>query len=258
MVKKLFKHEALFYLRWFIPLVPACLGIALLSKLTMLFPYSQITEIVKSMILSVYVFSLGAMIVFGIVIVSLRFFRSMFTHEGYFTHTIPVEPSTLLNCKLICGVLFMLVLIIAAGISIFILSLGQELGVVLGQLFEGLGHAFKAGEGLDIVLTIIELVLAGLFYLLRTILHVYCACSIGQRMKSKIGGAIMWFFILYGIQQGAGTVLELVFLPILFNNVSSNVTLHITLTGFALYQFAIALTFYLISRFRIKNRLNLE
>lgn len=258
MVKKLFKHEALFYLRWFIPLAAACLGIALISKLTMLFPDNQITVMLKSMIFSLYTFSLGAMIVFGFVIVSLRFFRSMFTREGYFTHTIPVEPSTLLNCKLICGVLFMLVLVAVAGTSVFIMSLGQELGVVLGQLFEGLGHAFKAGEGLDVVLIIIEGVLLGLFFLLRTILHVYCACSIGQRMKSKIGGAIMWFFILYGIQQGAGTVLELVFLPILFSDNFSTVTMHIMLSGYALYQFAIALTFYLISRFRIKNRLNLE
>ena len=77
-------------------------------------------------------------------------------------------------------------------------------------------------------------------------------------MKSKIGGAIMWFFILYGIQQGAGTVLELVFLPVLFNDSFSTVTMHIMLSGYALYQFAIALTFYLISRYRIKNRLNLE
>ena len=66
MVKKLFKHEALFYLRWFIPLAAACLGIALLSKLTMLFPDNQITVILKQFILSIYIFSLGAMIVFGI------------------------------------------------------------------------------------------------------------------------------------------------------------------------------------------------
>ncbi|MBR4661646.1 MAG: hypothetical protein IKO92_02805, partial [Clostridia bacterium] len=114
MVRKLYKHEALFYLRWFIPIAAACVGIALISKLTMLFPNNQITEIIKSMIISVYISSLFAMIVFGIVIVSLRFFRSMFTHEGYFTHTIPVEPSALLNCKLICGVLFMLVLVAVA------------------------------------------------------------------------------------------------------------------------------------------------
>ena len=258
MVKKLFKHEALFYLRWFIPLAAACLGIALISKLTMLFPDNQLTTILKSMIISLYTFSLGAMIVFGFVIVSLRFFRSMFTREGYFTHTIPVEPSTLLNCKLICGVLFMLVLVAVAGTSVFIMSLGQELGVVLGQLFEGIGHAFKVGEGLDVVLTIIELVLAGLFYLLRTILHVYCACSIGQRMKSKIGGAIMWFFILYGIQQGSDTVVWLIFTPLILKGSSSIVSLHILISAYALYQFAIALTFYLISRFRIKNRLNLE
>ena len=68
----------------------------------------------------------------------------------------------------------------------------------------------------------------------------------------------LWFFILYRIQQGAGTVLELVFLPVLFNDSFSTVTMHIMLSGYALYQFAIALTFYLISRYRIKNRLNLE
>ncbi|MBQ1503323.1 MAG: hypothetical protein IIZ35_04900 [Clostridia bacterium] len=258
MVRKLYKHEALFYLRWFIPIAAACVGIALISKLTMLFPNNQITEIIKSMIISVYISSLFAMIVFGIVIVSLRFFRSMFTHEGYFTHTIPVEPSALLNCKLICGVLFMLVLVAVAGTSVFIMSLGQELAIVLNQIFKGFASAFRNGEGLDVVLLIIEVCLCALFYLLRTILHVYCACSIGQRMKSKIGGAIMWFFILYGIQQGAGTVLELVFLPVLFNDSFSTVTMHIMLSGYALYQFAIALTFYLISRYRIKNRLNLE
>ena len=160
--------------------------------------------------------------------------------------------------SLICGVLFMLVLVAVAGTSVFIMSLGQELAIVLNQIFKGFASAFRNGEGLDVVLLIIEVSLCALFYLLRTILHVYCACSIGQRMKSKIGGAIMWFFILYGIQQGTGTVLELVFLPILFNDSFSTVTMHIMLSGYAFYQFAIALTFYLISRYRIKNRLNLE
>ena len=258
MVKKLYKHEALFYLRWFIPLAAACLGIALISKLTLFFGDNQFIQILKSMMIGLYISSLGAMIVFGFVVVSLRFFRSMFTHEGYFTHTIPVEPSTLLNCKLICGTLFMITLAAIAATSIFILSLGQELGIILWNLFGAIGDAFSKGHGVDLVLFVIEICFCALFFLLRWILHVYCACSIGQRMKSKIGGAIMWFFILYGIQQGSDTFLWLIFTPMIVRNNSSIVSIHILFSAYALYQFAIALTFYLISRYRIKNRLNLE
>ena len=208
-----------------------------------------------NLLTSLYLTAIYAVCILGFVIVSLRFFKSMFTHEGYFTHTIPVESSTLLHVKLITGFCFMLVLALTVIASVIIVSAGTEFNVVY-ELVKLIESSIRVGRGVDVVIVTVELISLCILAILAAMLHVYAACAIGQRMKSKIGGAIMWFFIIYGIMQAANAVLMIGLTMVAASGITPSY--HAVLLVYEAFLLSVVVTYYLITRLRLKNKLNLE
>lgn len=266
MVGKLFKYEARFYLRWLIPIAAACLGLGIISKILYFVPDSpndfSILFIITNMIRSVYLVAINAMIVFGYVIVGIRFLKSTFTQEAYFTHTIPVKSSTILNVKLLAGSLFVLALRIAAFGSILLIYTGRVTTTVIEAVSEVLSQASKSGNLPDVILISAEVAALAFFLLFVEILHPYAACALGQRMKSKVGGAIMFYFIIGGIIEAVmsffyvGGISYLAFGDFRYTEPPLYIV-HVALGIAVLTVAAFDVTFYLITRHRLKNRLNI-
>lgn len=92
----------------------------------------------------------GQMIYLGV-----RYYRSMFSDEGYLTHTLPVKPAHLLIAKAVTAgcwslllnfllIVFILILVFAAVCGIAPITFGD----IWEALLDSLSEIFQSGEGL--------------------------------------------------------------------------------------------------------------
>ncbi|MBQ7475655.1 MAG: hypothetical protein IJS78_07045 [Clostridia bacterium] len=265
MVGKLFKYEFKYYLRWLIPIMSGCVVLALTSKLFYLVRDVQELYLITQMVYSTYTMLIGAAVVLGYVIVALRFLKSTFTQEAYFTHTIPVKPSTLLNVKFASGALFMIVIIAGAVGSFIMMFTGSVFSTVTKGVADMISSAFRENALGNFILGVFEVILLSLLVIFVEILHPYAACAIGQRMKSKTGGAIMWYFIIFAIIRAGSTLFmigNLSWISALESieesgRVVPTVSPHLIMWIYISVVLAVDLTFYFITRHRLKKKLNI-
>ena len=94
-------------------------------------------------------------------------------------------------CKMLCGVLVIIIDFIAVIASLLIMGAGTE---VLAEVFEVLKAGFKfAGEKLtaaQIISLTAEFIIAIIIGMFQSLLMFYAAIAIGQQFKSRVGGAV--------------------------------------------------------------------
>lgn len=147
MLKKLYKYELYSLFRNLLPIYAAVLGFALLSRLTLLIKTDNtLLQIPAGISTTVYAFSIIAVFVVGMVVVVMRFYKNLLSGEGYLTFTLPFTATQHIVCKLLCGVLVIVIDFIAVIASLLIMGAGTE---VLAEVFEVLKAGFKfAGKSL--------------------------------------------------------------------------------------------------------------
>ena len=144
MLKKLYKHEFKALLRWLVFVWIGVIALAVLNRCsTALLQWyteerldaglgSQMEDIAQALIVNklltsltttlTVIYALGAVagmiISYGLVVV--RFYKNLFTSEGYFTFSIPVSPVQHIWCKLICGMAMILASTVVVIISLII------------------------------------------------------------------------------------------------------------------------------------------
>ena len=95
MVKKLLKHEFIYYFRTFALFLPIVLVIAAMTRVFRLFENSDsvIASIaVGSSALMLFV-ACWALLVLSVIVAVVRFYKNMYSAEGYLTFTLPVKHS---------------------------------------------------------------------------------------------------------------------------------------------------------------------
>ena len=273
MVKKLFKHEFLAYMRALLPMHLIMLGIAALTRFVYIFEEdSTMFNIIGTSSIVALVVSCLVCLVLSSVNIITRFYKNMFTHEGYLSFTLPVTVDQHILVKMVTGVA-----IIAADI-IFII-----LGVCVATAGELTVELFKAGFwiigrsaeeiGWQFWLYVIEFLVTIVEAVAIEILLFYSCIAIGQLSnKNRIILAIGAYFIYYFATQVLSTVL-MVFISVVsyqdwFANFMDHVSVfiidHPYATGhlFFLFTFVVmgllGLLYYTITKKVMKNKLNLE
>ena len=125
MLKKLLKYDLRSMLRlwWIGAMVSLIMGVAG-GFCWMLVagdrPIPTAVETICVILIALAVIYFVALAVFTTVIIFIRFFRNFFSDEGYLTFTLPVHRHTLLNSKIISGLVLSLgsVLVIALSASV--------------------------------------------------------------------------------------------------------------------------------------------
>lgn len=260
MVKKLYKHEFLSLLRWLIPVDLGCLLMAAISRLALFLGDSTPERIIKSLTGVFFGMSVFAMFIIGYVVVIRRFYTNLLKNEGYFTHTIPVKTSTHINCKIVCGLLFIIVNFIVAILSLLIIGAGTG---VWPQIWDAFKKAMKlaadSAGAVNFTVYVIETVLIMLFGLLLFLQQVYASMAMGQRMKSKAGGAVLWYFIFYVIMQVSNSFLIIGENAVVTSTGLRPVELTHTMLGISLgVQIIWNVIYYVITRVQLSRHLNLE
>ena len=268
MLKKLYKHEFHSLFRSLLPIWAALIGFAALSRLTFLTDLeNDVLDMVRGLSVTAYIFAIIAVFIVGLVIVVMRFYKNLLTHEGYLTFTLPFTPTQHIVCKLVCGAVVIINDFIIVIGSLLILGAGTE---VLGEILDAvkltitvLPEYLSVGQ---IALISSEIVLLLLLAPLQSLLMFYAAMALGQQSKNKGGGAAISYICLYAAVQ---IITSLIMIPIAFvgaggmeefNNLINNsvMYLEVFLAFMIVYSALLSAVYFIITRHFLTKKLNLE
>lgn len=212
-------------------------------------------------------------VVYGIMIyLGVRFYRSMYTDEGYLAHTLPVTPHQLLGSKLIVGGIWMLIVTVVAMLSIIVLGFSMAASIVEGvqpgiSLWEVLREAvselielYDTEMGIDVVHYIVVMALTIILGSFTSIMMVYGALTIGQ--LSKKYKAMMGILAYFGL----GLVNMIISMVVSMLNMASTITrgmngemsMNTTYDSSLIISMVMGVALYFLSYFIIKKKLNLD
>ena len=264
MLKKLYKYELYSLFRNLLPIYAAVLGFALLSRLTLLIKTDNpLLQIPAGISTTVYAFSIIAVFVVGMVVVVMRFYKNLLSGEGYLTFTLPFTATQHIICKLLCGVLVIVIDFIAVIASLLIMGAGTD---ALKNIFEVLKAGIEiAGEKLtaaQIISLTAEFIIAIIIGMFQSLLMFYAAIAIGQQFKSRVGGAVVAYICLYAAVQVINTFIMIIGIAV-FGSIEADLTMSVgTFQAFlgliAVYSLIFAAVYFCITRHFLSKKLNLE
>ncbi len=269
MFKKLFKHELASYMRKLLPVYIAILGISVIGRLVQTLE-SETTIyyfLFGSVILGYFIALIGAPIVISILCI-VRFYKNLFSDEGYLSFTLPVTTAQHLWCKLLGATTVEVTTFVVSLVSIPIILDTEMFPEVLKAVCYLSKKATEAVGGYFIVYIIDVLVILLLSSMASTLLIYACIC-LGQRArKGRIVWAVGIYFIYYVATQTLMSFLSIV-IPIVFETgglegivsfieTRPQETMHIMFLTAIFVQFIQGTVCYIICHTTIKNKLNLE
>lgn len=273
MVKKLFKHEFLAYIRVLFFVYLILLTIAGAGRIIQCFeddttPY----KIVSAMSFLTYGASVVGTFVFTFVFALLRFYRNLFTAEGYLSFTLPVTPAQHILVKAVTAVTMEIIAILMILLSGCVITAGDVLVEIWKAVIYILGK-IHAEIGFQDVLIGVELILLGILSLFADIMLYYTFISIGQLFKkNRILAAFGAYFVWYLLTQAASSALSVAlslfaatdafgdFLVWLIKSFIDHpyVVVHSGLWLAILWPILVSLVEFLVIRKIITKKLNLE
>ena len=269
MVKKLYKHEFVAWLRVIVFFWAATLLTAGINRIVQIFENDSIYYTIL-FAFSMLAFGVGilcsiaAPLIFGIV----RFYKNFFTGEGYLTFTLPATKRQLLWVKLsvatCMGVISGLVCMLSGGVIMA--------GEVLTEVCRAAVYLFRDITGED-MLHLVGWVLEILVLLLvaevgKHLFYYTCIC-LGQTFrKNRVLAAVGVYFAFYLVTQVLSTVFSVVFAIVgetgaldgiveaIVNN--GELFIHLGLSGAAVLSAAITGIYWFICHWVLRKKLNLE
>ena len=266
MLKKLYKHEFYLLFRSLLPIYAALGLFAVVCKISSLIQFDNaIYEGIMGFSTVFYIISILAMFVVGMVIIVLRFYKNLLSHEGYLTFSLPFTATQHILCKLICAVTMMLLNGIAVILSLIIVGLGSE---IMDSILEILPLMFKELFGgysvARITLFFVQIVVMIIISVFQSVLMFYTAMAIGQQFRNKIGGSVVAYIGLYIATETFSTVSILPIIYIYGDSLTNKLNSGniMAIQGVLLYAMALSvilgLVYFFITRHFISKKLNLE
>ena len=270
MVKKLFKHEFLAQLRLWLPMQIILLAVALFGRIVQLFETDTTAyDIVFVSSIVIYVLAMMVSLLLTAIFSIVRFYKNLFSHEGYLSFTLPVTVDQHLLVKTTVSAAAMAGSLIVAFISFMFFAAGElfvevmkAAGYLIKRFIQEFGNA-------NFAFYLVEGILLAAVLLLGGFLLYYACIALGQTFKkNRVMGAVAVYFIYYAITQVLGTIFIVImnfladtsFYDAIVNFIDTcpEGFLHIMLCGLLVFAAALSAVYYLVTRAVIRKKLNLE
>lgn len=224
MLGKLLKHEFKATARLFIPIfiMVTAISVAVRFLVDTLYDINKGGTQTGEIFSMIIMFIFGAALVIGMICLILsgpavslyRFYKNVYTDEGYLTNTLPVKPVSILASKLITGIVWTIVSGTIVVLCFLILASSS-----ITRLFfvdDNISHSAYYNALFDFILDniwfIISFMIFGLISVTMSISSVYVSVSIGNlanRHKVLISIAVYFFLtIVLGMAIGIILVIE--------------------------------------------------
>lgn len=265
MVKKLFKYEIISYLRSLLPFEIILIAVACLTRFVAFFQTDHwIYGVLAGSTTSVFIIANVLLLVMTGITAITRFYKNLYSAEGYLSFTLPVTESQHIFVKLLTAMMFELIALVSCIVAVMIATAGE----LCGEIFNVVGYLFKELYkivGVHLVFYIIEFIVATIAAAASGLLIYYSCISLGQlAKKNRVAAAFGVYMIYYVAFQVISTVFTIIvpFLPL--ESISTFIDEHIfgfihSLFGIAtLFSLGISVGLFFLNRFIMHKKLNLE
>ncbi len=268
MVKKLIKFEFIAWFRTMLPMLLILLGISGLTRIVQLFETETATySIVNTSSIVALCISILVCSVMCVAVGVTRFYKNLFTNEGYLTLSLPVSYAGQIFAKLITAVAFTAITAVGIIVSINIATLGD----VSHELCKAFGYLVKkyfGYLGVNGAFYVLEVIIMVIAIEAKSFLLLYACISIGQlAKKNRVLAAFGTFFAYYFICQILGTVFIIVSETVgtgLWDWIDAffckhyYTAMHLLFCGIILFEVIMGAVYYLISYTVMRKKLNIE
>lgn len=270
MVGKLFKHEISALGKLMFPVLCAVLGVGVFTRVLQFFASGSLTygivETSSYVILFIAMFvSVILALIFGVV----RYYKNLFTCEGYLTFTLPVTAAQHIWIKAVVAVLFMGAAVVSSIVALTIAFLGRDLMDIWEAIAYIWNYVAKEFNTTHLVFYMIEGVILLIAYAFMTYFLYYSCITIGQMAKkNRVMAAVGVYFLYYIISQVLGTIFIILIsvyeylIPMdkIAEFIDKNTYLcgHLLLIGLTVLCLIMIAIYYLICHTVIRKKLNLE
>ncbi len=266
MVKKLFRHEMIALWRTLLPVELILLAISVFVRVFQLF---ESDHTAYGVTFGISVFFLVMLNLINLVVATytavVRFYKNLFTAEGYLSFTLPVTPAQHIFAKLLAALVSQLAAVCVTAASISIATAGD----VFYELMQAFGYGFhwlKDAAQAHLVWYIVEAVAVMLVAYLSQVLLLYACVCVGQlSRKNRVGAAVGAYFVhtlivqilttIWNVVLGTGntgeeTVVETAgeILP----------AIHVIFGAVLLWTILVSAIYFVIAHTIMRKKLNLE
>lgn len=234
-----------------------------------------ILDIVSVFTLFLYVIMLVAVPVGIMVFLAVHFYKTMYTDEGYLTHTLPVTKNKLLVSKILISGMWVLIVLVGMYASLFALlnfmfgailpdeySLGEFWRMFSAEFGDAIVEAFEEGYGVNLSVYFVYFIVSMLIGPFITMIILFGAISMGQLFtKHRVLMAIVSYIGVMIINGILGTVMEGIITTAHINSNSDSVLssyFNTNLVCSSVLNLAVAVVMYLVSWFVSTKKLNME
>ena len=280
MLGKLIKHDFLSNARFLGPAYIVMLVIALLGRFVTWLAtrkaimdsaapaFAHIISLLSSLLTVAFVLAPLAILFMAAFWVIYRFYKNIFTDEGYLMNTLPTRPVNLVFAKLLNALIWMLITIGVAALSWF-LAVGHLEGLrdIMNQIWDTIVQLFLNNKdaihdqlGVPIWLFVVELLFFLLCWLARFTISWYFAIAFGQLIAKnhKVLGAIGAYIGLAIASNLVSTVFMSVRGKVINNVPTTGAAMQSTLLGNSVRFIIVTAVLYWATTSIMKNRLNLD
>lgn len=210
---------------------------------------------------TVYGITVIVVFVVNFVYLCFHFYQSMYSAQGYLTHTLPVKTTQILHVKIIVSFMYLFLTGIISIFSFFLIGMVVD-GTSISTMFSLLQKVVQdtaAAMGISGTMYVLFLLVALILGCLNALLLFFAGSSIGQLAhRSKGAYGIAAGIGLYYFSQMITVILLLLGAFVLFPNMPEKQIAPLTMAGSCLSLSAWAVIYYMISRVIVQKHLNLE
>ena len=207
MVKKLIKYDFKAFAKIMFPAYLVLLGVGALYRFITIFETDGLFyTIFNGSAISILVISMIVCSVMTYIVSVVRFYKGLYTAEGYLSFTLPVTPAAHIFSKLVTTLIFDVLTAAASFLAIVIATAGETFVEIMKAEFYLIGKIFSKVGGQSAIY-IIELVILVFVVAATSHLLTFMCISIGQLVnKHKVLLAVGIFFGFYLVRQILGTM----------------------------------------------------
>ncbi len=274
MLKKLLKHDfkALFRYWWIVAVVTAGLSALSGKCITILESEKELPAVLDASAgIALMLAYIGIIVfaVFSTVMIFMRYYKNLFTDEGYLTFTLPVKRSDILNSKLISAAVFEVATFLVIGFDVLLmLFVAFYKDILKKEFFIGIKEAVATiwkELGGYIFVYLLEGILITIALFVLALLLLFICITIGSIItkKAKVIASI-------GIYYAANSAFSFVtMLLVIFGTVAlgtkfetmpeGNIKLIVALIALCVLLFITLICgiFYIINYYLLDRKLNL-
>ncbi len=232
-------------------------------------------DILSMITLMLYVFMLIGTTYGMIIYLGVHFYKTMYTDEGYLTHTLPVTKHKLLISKiLVSGIWYLIVsaAVVASVIGLMAALLGAvvpddawtEVWKEISENWDELLHLMKTELGIDLVRWLVVMIISILIGPFCTVIILFGAISIGQLFtKHRVLMAIVSYVGITVLSMIISSVVQSVtsmnaITEMMSDTVALDSYMNATTLSGMIQSVLLAVILYIVSYLVINKKLNME